>query len=104
MVKKFEDIEFGPHPHDPSGKAGKLFFDNGYGVSVVRFKMRAGAGYGSYTENDDEWELAVLRGTADSWDIDTSTVITNDVLGNLSSDDVTNVMFTVQSLPPAGGE
>lgn len=123
MVKTFEDIEFGPHPHDQTGKAGRVFFDNGYGVSVVRFKMPVdpvaalfntvaimvtdadvGEGYGSYTRNEDEWELAVLKGTADSWDIDVSTHVTDDVLGNLSQADVTAAMLAVQDLPPAGGE
>ncbi len=41
----------------------KLYkFPNGYGASVVRFK-RGNDMYGSYTDNESEWELAVINGT-----------------------------------------
>lgn len=97
-MKTFDDLEWPVHPHDPNGKQGIAFFENGYGVSVVNFKSLYGPM--SYTDNDSEWELAVLRGTnfADSR-LDYGTPITDDVLGHLSPEDVTEVMRRIQELP-----
>ena len=36
-MKSFKDIEFKPHPMG-KGYHGLIFFPNGYGVSVVRYK------------------------------------------------------------------
>ena len=36
-MKSFKDIEFKPHSFG-EGLHGLIFFDNGYGLSVVRFK------------------------------------------------------------------
>lgn len=63
-----------------------MFFKNGYGVSVVRFKMAFG--YGSYTDNDSEWELAVLFGN-EEWTLTYNTPITDDVIGHLTGTEVT---------------
>lgn len=81
------------------GLQALMFFDNGYGVSVVRFKFPNGTSYGSYTNNEQEWELAVIKGNAESWNLCYDTTITDDVLGYLSNDDVSDVMCRVQSLP-----
>lgn len=95
-MKTFRDLKFGPHPNG-NGKAARLFFPNGYGVSVVRFKI---GGYlmGSYTTDDTEWELAVLKGTEDEWDLCYTTPITDDVIGHLKASDVTKIMKKVQKL------
>ena len=77
------------------GKQAVMFFDNNYGVSVVRFRLSFG-GYGSYTDNENEWELAILYGTEDDWNISYSTDITDDVMGHLSESEVTDVMRRVQ--------
>ena len=42
-MKSFKDIEFKPHKYG-EGLHGLIFFENGYGVSVVRYK-------GSYNPN-----------------------------------------------------
>jgi hypothetical protein len=65
-------------------------------VSVVRFKFNDC--FGSYTSNDDEWELAVIFGNENEWDITYNTPITSDVMGHLSSDEVTKTMKQVQEL------
>ena len=100
-MKTFKNLEFDSHPVG-IGKAAKLFFDNGYGISVVRFKTGSGGylrnGYGSYTTNETEWEVAVLVGTADEWEIAYNTPITNDVIGYCSVRRVTAIMKRIQSL------
>ena len=96
--KTFNDLEFGPHLQCP-GKAATLFFSNGYGVSVVRFRIPFDSSrYGSYTSNENEWELAVLKGNEDEWHLTYDTPITDDVIGHLEEEDVTRVMRQVQEL------
>lgn len=101
-MKEFKDLEFKPHSNF-DGLHAQLDFDNGYGVSVVRFKTARSPivnmfaknnEYGSYTSNEDEWEVAVMKdGT-----ICYSTDLTNDVLGNQTESDVTDVMLKLQKL------
>ena len=62
-------------------------FSNGYGVSVIQ-------GSYAYTDNTDEYEVAVLKDGGICYD----THITSDVLGHLSTSDVTKVMKQVQEL------
>jgi hypothetical protein len=94
-MKTFNDLEFKPHPIG-NGKQAVMFFENGYGVSVVNFD--GGLFGGSYTSNDNEWELAVIKKTDKGFDLTYSTHITDDVLGHLLEEDVTNVMKQVQEL------
>ena len=94
-MKTFKDLEF--EPHHFNGLAAKMFFKNGYGISVVRFKMSNGC-YGSYTNNDNEWEIAILKAEENDYDLCYDTPITNDVLGFQTEQDVTNVMKKVQEL------
>lgn len=91
---KFKDLKFVRHhslmPDQPDedGLKASITFPNGYGISVVRFKMPKVTWspeleelinrvdcmlkqldqanierlkYGSYTRNDNEWEVAILR-------------------------------------------
>ena len=95
--KTFADLKFNPHPTGPGIRA-RIHFKNGYGVSVVRFELMLSIGssrYGSYTDNEQEWELAVLKNDHLTYD----TPITDDVLGHLSDDQVTEIMKQVQDLP-----
>lgn len=94
-MKTFNDLSFNPHPTG-QGLQARLFFPNGYGVSVVRFRVFGS--YGSYTSNENEWELAILKGTEDEWDLTYDTSITSDVMGHLSAEEVTDVMKQVQEL------
>jgi len=94
-MKTFKDLKFKPHATG-EGLAAKLFFKNGYGVSVVRFKMLLGAG--SYTDSESEWELAILKGKKSDWEIDYDTSITDDVMGHLEDEEVSEIMKRVQQL------
>ena len=89
-MKTFKDLKFEPHPIG-NGKQARMFFKNGYGISVVRFNR-------SYTSSDADWEIAVLFGNAEKSSLTYNTPITNDVIGWLSDDGVTKVMEQIQAL------
>ena len=85
-MKTFKDLEF--HPHSVGlGQQARMNFDNNYGVSVIIGDMY-------YSNGVDTYELAVIYEN----DITYNTDITDDVLGCLSEDEVTEVMIKVQNL------
>lgn len=95
----FDDIEFKPHSVG-EGLRGIIFFPGGYGLSVVRFKVPSptcGVRYGSYTD-DKTWEVAILKGTPDDWDICYDTQITEDVLGYQTEEDINRIIKHVLRL------
>ena len=83
--KTFEDINFMPHYE---GVAGKIMFENGYGASVVRHS-------GSYGGSRGLYELAVLDNNGK---LTYDTPITEDVIGYLSSEKVTDYLIQIQYL------
>lgn len=89
-MKTFKDLEFETHPNFKDGKQGKIFFENGYGASVIN-------GYGSYTHNG-EWELAVLFGNKDKYELTYDTHITSNVIGHLTENEVTDILKQIQEL------
>jgi hypothetical protein len=92
--KTFKDLEFKPHPSmGIVGLQALMDFPNGYGISVIQCKV--GNHWGSYTNNDEEWECAVLKGD----NICYSTPITNDVIGHCDEHGVTDIMKQIQDLP-----
>lgn len=84
--KTFDDIEF-KWVEYLGGFTSITIFDNGYGVSVVKHD-------GSYGGKQGLYELAVLKGGAICYD----TEITNDVIGHLTPESVTEIMIKVQEL------
>lgn len=93
----FTDLDFQPHGNYPdTGVQAKHFFANGYGVSVVQFTTQFGSG--SYGAEEGLYELAVLKGVEDDWYICYDTPITEDVLGHLTEEQITNLLSQVQSL------
>ncbi len=84
----FADLKFGPRISGLAGVQARHSFDNGYEASVIR-------GYGSYGYEDGLYELAVMLDGRCCY----STPITDDVLGNLSEDDVTRVLGEIAALP-----
>jgi len=89
-MKKFEDLEFEKLSDEPymSGVRSRMMFENGYGVSVVSHTF-------SYGGKDGLFEIAVLDKKGD---ITYDTSVTNDVIGYLNPDEVTEIMKQVQSL------
>ena len=77
------------------------FFDNGFGASVIRFKSGFPGlrnGYSSYTSNESEWELGVLKKSEDGWSLTYDTPITDDVLGHLSDKEVEKTLQKIKKL------
>jgi hypothetical protein len=87
----FDDLEFGPRNSGLSGVQAIVFFDNGYGASVIK-------GTGSYGVDDDLYELGVVKADGDSWDLCYTTEITNDVIGYLSEEEITNLLQEIEAL------
>lgn len=69
------------------GKQRLWFFPNGYGASVVNSPLSYGT------------ELAVIIGTAEDWDLCYDTPITNDVIGNLTEPQVSDLLAQIAALP-----
>lgn len=84
-MKTFKDLEF--NPHSVAGTHAIIHFDNKYGVSVI-------CGDIFFSNGVDTYELAVLYDGSITYNTD----ITNDVIGNLTADQVTDVMIKVQQI------
>jgi hypothetical protein len=93
-MKTFKDLKFEPHSFAKSGldyckdaKRATETFENGYGVSVI---------FGSffYSNGKDTYEVAVLF----DGHITCNTDITDNVMGYLSEDEVSEVMSKVAVL------
>ena len=88
----FSNLQFNPHKNYPdTGVQAKHFFDNGYGVSVVSFP-------GSYGFRDGLYESAVLKGTEEDWEICYDSVITDDVIGHQTEEEVEVLLHDVENL------
>ena len=92
---KFSDLQFNTHPSFPGDSCDHIhaltFFPNGYGVSVVRFS-------GSYGYEQGLYEVAVLQGTVDSYDLCYDTEVADDVIGYCDEQIVENIIKQVKSL------
>ena len=86
-MKQFNDLQFKKHSQK-DGVISRITFDNGYGASVVKHEF-------SYGGKDGLYELAVLDKDGK---LTYDTPITNDVIGYLREQDVTDVMEKIQQL------
>ena len=87
-MKTFNDIIFKTNPMgEDFGITSRTQFDNGYEVSVVRSEY-------TYGGKDGLYELAVFKDGAITY----ATPITDDVIGYLRPEDVTDVMAKIQQL------
>lgn len=84
---KFEDLEFKPMLNHDNGIFVRVEFPNGYGASIIKSPY-------SYGGAQDLYELAVLYDNMITYD----TEITNDVLGYLTSEDVTKLLERIEKL------
>ena len=85
-MKTFNDLDFQPMQFEV-GIQARIFFDNGYGASVIKSPY-------SYGGNQELYELAVIKDNAICYD----TPITDDVIGYLTEDDVTKYLSQIQEL------
>jgi len=65
-------------------------FKNGFGASVVRFKIGSSNLAGSYGSEEGKWELAVIKffGDKQPFEITYEKGLTDDVMGHLSEEAV----------------
>lgn len=73
-------------------------FSNGYGASVVR-------GPKTYGGLEGHWELAVIRFYGDAFhqfDVDTTTCITDKVIGDLADHEVNTLLVAISALSVEG--
>ena len=87
-MKTFNDLDFNPLPTGVEGTRAEAYFPNGFGVSVV-------SGPYFYTSESGPYELAILHKDGS---ITYDTPITDDVLGHLNRNEVTEIMRQVQEL------
>lgn len=91
-MKTFEDLVFKKHPTFPEFDVqAKMFFPNGYGISVI-------AGKYAYSNNENPYECAVLKGNSEKWNLTYDTPITDDVIGYCDEKKVTEIMEQIQKL------
>jgi hypothetical protein len=89
---KFTDLKFNSHVASPEDGIHALhFFPNGYGVSVVKFP-------GSYGYEQGLYEVAVLQGTEDDFELCYDTSVADDVMGHRDERDVEIIMEEVEEL------
>ena len=86
-MKGFKDLIFEVHPNFPNSKQARIDFENRYGVSVI-------IGKGLYSNGINTYELAIIYDNKICYD----TPITNDVMGYLTEDEISNIMKQVQYL------
>lgn len=84
---EFGKLHFNEHPNG-LGVQSIIKYDNGYGASVVKHSRSYGADKGLY-------ELAVLNSHGE---ITYDTPITNDVLGYLNKEDVSEILEKISKL------
>lgn len=90
--KTFNDLKFHTDSHlFGSMSRAKLFFPNGYGVSVI-------IGTFSYGGDEGLYECAVLKGKEGNSELCYDTPITNDVIGYCDENKVTKIMKQIQDL------
>jgi hypothetical protein len=87
-MKQFKDLEFVPHAAGMGGVMSRIQFENGYGASVVKSEY-------TYGGKDGLYELAVLDSDGN---LTYATSVTDDVIGYLRPEDVTDVMAKIQQL------
>lgn len=85
-LEEFDKLKFDKHPSG-AGIAAMVEYPNGYGASVIQGRL-------FYTDNDDEYEVAVLNKGHLTYD----TPITSDVMGHLTKVEVNNTLKAIKAL------
>jgi len=85
----FKDLDF--KKAEQGGVQAKVFFSNGFGASIVKSSYSYGGTAGLY-------ELAVLKGNSEKWDLTYETEITEDVLGHQTEQEISEVLKAIEAL------
>lgn len=90
-MKTFKDLEFIDHPMggEVGGIMSRIYFENGYGASVIRTPFSYGGKIGLY-------EVGILD--SDGEVCYTTPITDNGVIGYLRKEDVSEVMIRIQQL------
>jgi len=88
-MKTFDNLKFKSNL-DNGGIYARIYFNNGYGASVIQNIYSYGADKGLY-------ELAVLDNEGH---LTYDTPVTEDVEGNLTPENVTELLYKIQKLKP----
>lgn len=87
-MKKFNDLKFEQSPYPTRGIGARMKFDNGWGISVIQNEFSYGGWEGLY-------EIAVLNSEGE---ISYESGLTEDVVGWLDKEGVTDWMKKIQNL------
>lgn len=87
-MKTFKDLTFTPTEPFHNGVSSRIFFENGWGASIVKHDYSYGGRQGLY-------ELAVLLNNEIHYD---NPVSGGDVLGYLTEEDVSELLKEIQIL------
>jgi hypothetical protein len=104
-MTNFKTLKFKPHKfNDTGGFQGvhaTIKFPNGRGASVVRFTSNTIPACGSYGAHAGLYELAVLKG--DELDYETMEIefLSNDVIGYVDENRITEILQQIERLPAA---
>jgi hypothetical protein len=92
-MKTFKDLKFEKHPSFGSGFDTRawIFFGNGYGASVI-------TGSAAYSDSENPYEVAILKGNKEEWGLCYDTPITDNVIGYCNEEKVTDILRKVQEL------
>lgn len=107
IEERIEDIQpESTKPHTVGNGFQRLYrFRNSFGASVIRFKIGGLSfrnGYGSYTNDETEFEVAVIKYDGDDYKLTYDTPITNDVLGHVGETGLQRVLRHIRHLNKSG--
>ncbi len=91
-TKTFNDLEFKSHPIG-TGTQAKIFFENGYGASIV------GGTIGLRGDGVNTFEVAIIHGSMEKFKLVYDTPITDDVLNYQTKSEVTKILKQIEKLP-----
>lgn len=69
----------------------KVFFQNGYGASVIY-------GYGVYGTDEAPYELAIIKGNDEDFEIIYDTPITDNVVSYQTAEQITELLEKIEAL------
>lgn len=93
MIKDINNLVFRPHLYDHRTKRATMYFENNYGISVLKGTNIMGMEV--YSNGIDTYEVAVLRDGKFCDD----TPITDNVIRYATAEEVSDIMKRIQELP-----